>query len=115
MGYSIEAICGSCNFKSEELLFGAGMLMHKINHRACKYPALSPDKENIVMVDIFSRSYYEEAGFTFYDSDELCDLSSKDMTRFNEWGEYKLYVARYLCPKCKVFDLMFFRGGICWD
>ena len=115
MGYSIVANCMACGFKSEELYFGAGWLMHRRCSDSCNYPTLSPDKENIVMIDIFSRALYEEAGYIFYDSDELCDVSSKDVSRFYDWGENKLYMARYLCPKCKVFTLMFDRGTICWD
>ena len=115
MGQIIFAKCHNCDFENEKLYFGTGDLdsLSKSLTR-CRYPALTPDKSDIVMADIGNRSKYEKLGFIFYDSEEMYEKDSKTEKCAIERRGHKIYIARYYCPKCKKFALSFHDCG-CWD
>jgi len=115
MGQIICAKCHNCDFENEKLYFGTGDLDSLFKDLTrCRYPALTPDKSDIVMLDISKRNDYEKSGYIFYDSENMCEKDSNKGKWAIERRGHKIYIARYYCPKCKKFALSFHRCG-CWD
>jgi hypothetical protein len=107
MGYTIEAICESCNFTAS-VIFGGGMKNH-LTH--CYVPAIDKETGQLVSEDYFEKDTFN-GRFIFYNEPEM--YQSRLGQKHFGWKDIKIMRTNNLCPNCKQFT-MNFGYGILFD
>ena len=113
MGGILRARCNNCGYESKSLFYGGGYMNFKTT---CKYPVLNNAEKEVQMANIMDRDNVtkQNPNLVFYDDDSLCDRKVQVHSGFHEWGNFKVYRAGYLCPKCNKYSQCFDHTG-CWD